>query len=99
MKINNLPNSYSYYTFCTVKCNRFYTKCLFRPSNLNNIDKPIKMQDLNTELKAHGHPCSRKLRERGVQTSRNLLQTRAESKNHYLDSSFDKMNFFLFHLL
>jgi hypothetical protein len=79
---NDLPN----YKFCTTKCKSCDALCLFLPSDLN-ADTPIKMADINSELKAHGHPVSRHSKQRGAikKKARSLLQAVSELKNHYLE--------------
>jgi hypothetical protein len=79
---NDLPN----YKFCTTKCKSCDVLCLFLPSDLN-ADTPIKMADIKSELRAHGHPVSRQSKQRGAikSKSRSLLQAVSELKNHYLE--------------
>ena len=69
------------YEFCIEhKCLTCNKKCNFRLSELNRSNMFLTQAQLNNELKIHGHPKSRRLRNRG----RTISQAELELKSHYL---------------
>ena len=76
---NSRINSYS---FCNQsKCSNCNINCKFRLSELNISNSFLTQIQVNDELKAHGHPKSRKNLDR---SNRTLDQAKLELKNHYL---------------
>ena len=80
---NSLNNtSINSYLFCIeYKCSRCKSNCKFRLSELNKSNSLLTQLQVNDELKAHGHPKSRKNIDR---SNRTLAQAKEELKNHYL---------------
>ena len=76
---NSSINSHS---FCNEnKCSSCNTCCKFRLSELNKSNSFLTTTQVNDELKAHGHPKSRKNLDR---SNRTKDQAKNELKNHYL---------------
>ena len=63
------------------KCSNCRSVCKFRLSELNYRNNLLTQIQIINELKEHGHPKSRKNKDR---TNRTLKQARIELKNHYI---------------
>ena len=70
--------------FCVAhKCSTCNIKCNFRLSELNSSNMFLTQAQVNDELKNHGHPKSRRNKDRN-KTMRTLTQALMELKIHYL---------------
>ena len=70
--------------FCSAnKCSSCHSKCYFRLSELNNSNMFLTQTQINEELKHHGHPKSRRNKDRN-KTMRTRTQALMELKTHYL---------------
>jgi len=69
--------------FCKISCRECKQNCYFRLSQIND-DMPVTQVEINTELKRHGHPLSRKRNGK----NRTLAGAKLELKGHYLRHHF-----------
>lgn len=70
--------------YCTDKCKDCQNVCKFRLSEINEHNKNLNKEEIDNELKIHGHPKSRRTRIRGKMVNRNISQSKSELKKHYL---------------
>ncbi len=82
-QIVHKPAVNAYLNFCKSSCNECKQNCFFRLSQIID-NSPVKLSEINEELKRHGHPKNRK--RNGI--NRTLTEAKSELKKHYLTFHF-----------